>query len=106
MWGVFLKLSDLTNKIEYTLLSGDLGADVTDICYDSRKAEAGKVFVAMVGTVVDGHDFVNSAYEKGCRVFVVEREVQLPEDATIIKVDNCRITLALLSKNFFESILP
>ena len=96
-----MKLSELTNKIEYTLLSGNLDTDVTDICYDSRRAEAGKAFVAMVGTVVDGHDYVNSAYEKGCRVFVVEREVQLPEDATIIKVDNCRIALALLSKNFF-----
>lgn len=96
-----MKLSELTSKIEYILLNGNLDEEITDICYDSRKAEKGKIFVAMVGTVVDGHDYVASAYEKGCRAFVVEREVTVPSDATVIKVNNCRIALALLSKNFF-----
>ena len=97
-----MKLSKLTYKIEYTLLCGNLDVDVSDLCYDSRKAESGKLFVAMVGTIVDGHDYVISAYEKGCRVFVVERPVNLPEDATVLQVKNCRVALALLSKNFFD----
>ena len=99
-----MKLDSLLKKIEYTLLCGNLDHDVSDLCYDSRKADSGKLFVAMVGTNVDGHDYVNSAYDNGCRVFVVERPVSLPCDpkTTIIQVKNCRVALALLSKNFFD----
>ncbi len=97
-----MKLSQILNNIDYSLICGNLDADITDICYDSRKASLGKIFVAMVGTNVDGHDYINSAYEKGARVFVVQRDIDALDGATIIKVENCRVALALLSKNFFD----
>lgn len=99
-----MELKILLNSIEYTLLCGNLEKDITDICYDSRKASDGKIFVAMVGTVVDGHEYVKSAYDKGARVFVVEHPVSLEEDEkiTIIQVKNTRLALAVLSKNFFD----
>lgn len=98
-----MKLNMLLQNIEYTLLCGNLDHEISDLCYDSRKAESGKLFVAMVGTNVDGHDYVSSAFEKGVRVFVVEHPISLPssENVTVIQVKNCRIALALLSKNFF-----
>lgn len=99
-----MELKKILNSIEYTLLCGNLEKEITDICYDSRKASDGKIFVAMVGTVVDGHEYVKSAYDKGARVFVVEHAVSLEEDenVTIIQVKNTRIALAVLSKNFFD----
>ncbi len=98
-----MRLDFVLDNLEYTILRGNLEHNISDICYDSRKADSGKLFVAMVGTVVDGHDYVMSAYEKGIRVFVVEKPVPLPQDieTTVILVKNCRIALALLSKNFF-----
>ena len=98
-----MKLSELLKNAEYTLLCGDLNADIIDICYDSRKAEKDKVFVAMVGTVVDGHNYIMNAYEKGVRSFIIENEVSLPKDEkiTVVKVQNSRKALALISKNFF-----
>lgn len=98
-----MKFSLLLNEIEYSLVCGSVDTDISDICYDSRKAENGKIFVAISGLSVDGHNFVMSAYEKGCRTFVVEKEVSLPRDATIVKVSDSRKALALLSKNYFNN---
>ncbi|MBQ8869411.1 MAG: UDP-N-acetylmuramoyl-L-alanyl-D-glutamate--2,6-diaminopimelate ligase [Oscillospiraceae bacterium] len=96
-----MKLEKLLFGIDYSLICGNTDIDISDICYDSRKAENGKIFVALPGTNVDGHDFIPSAYEKGARAFVVERGIDIPAGTTVIKVENCRKALALLSKNYF-----
>ena len=96
-----MRLDKLLSGIEHSLICGNTDIDISDICYDSRKAEAGKIFVALPGTNVDGHNFISSAYEKGARAFVVERDIELPKDCAVIKVSNCRKALALLSKNYF-----
>ena len=75
--------------------------EITDIVYDSRKAAAGKLFVAMRGVKSDGHDFCAAAYDAGCRDFVVERKVSLPDDAITYLVSDTRRALSVLSKNFF-----
>ena len=72
-----MKLRSLLNGVDYSLLCGSLDCEINDICYDSRKADKGKIFVAIVGLNVDGHSFVSSAYDKGTRVFIVEREISL-----------------------------
>ncbi len=96
-----MRLDKLLSGIEHSLICGNTDIDISDICYDSRKADAGKIFVALPGTNVDGHNFISSAYEKGARAFVVERDIDLPDNSTVIKVENCRKALALLSKNYF-----
>lgn len=42
------------------------------ICTDSREACEGTLFVAMRGERVDGHDFMRSAYDRGCRCFLCD----------------------------------
>lgn len=42
------------------------------------------VFVATVTPLIDGHDLLGTAYDRGCRLFVCEREVVLPRDAVIL----------------------
>ena len=48
--------------------------DVADVAYDSRKTVKGGMFVAIQGTVVDGHKFIDSAVEAGAEVIVAEKE--------------------------------
>ena len=74
---------------------------IHDIVYDSRKAKAGVIFVCIVGAVADGHKYAASAYEKGARVFVCEKPLDLPADALVYRVDNTRRALAALSACFF-----
>ncbi len=100
-----MKLSLLLEKVN--ILSGFGNFDpryeeeVISLCCDSRKAAEGAVFVCIKGAVSDGHEYAPAAYSKGCRIFVAERELSLPDDALVIISDNTRIALAEMSQKFF-----
>ena len=57
----------------------------------------------MVGARIDSHDFMQEVAEKGCRLFVVEKEIpeeqlqKLPEGTSVVRVDSAREALAHLS---------
>ena len=93
-------LNRLLDGIEYSSY-GNLDVEVEDIVYDSRVARPNTAFVCIVGFQLDGHNYAQSAYEKGTRVFVAQRELDLPEDATVIITEDNRKTLALMSANLF-----
>ena len=76
-----MKLNDLVQHISHT---GASETDITAITYDSRKACAGSLFVCLVGAWLDGHTYAESAYQNGCRAFLVEHRVDLPADAVQI----------------------
>jgi len=46
-----------------------------NIKIDSRKVEAGDTFVAIKGTTVDGHDFINKAIQNGATKVVIEKDI-------------------------------
>ena len=85
------------NKISYTLLQGNLDQEASEVVYDSRKAAEHTVFVCMKGAKADSHDFIPSVLSSGCRILVVEHPVSVPEDVTVIQVENGRQALAHLS---------
>lgn len=76
--------------------------DIEDIVYDSRKAKENTIFVAIKGETLDGHEFIDSAYSKGARVFIVNDNIHLPDDAVKIIVEDSRTSLSKMSANFFE----
>jgi len=94
-------LSSILQQTSFELTQGDLAMEISSLTFDSRKAEEGSVFMAIVGNLTDGHQFVQSAYELGCRAFVVEQNVSLPTDATIIKVPKTDLALADLACAFY-----
>ena len=51
---------------------------------DSRKITKGDIFVAIKGSVVDGHDFVEKAYELGAIKAIVEHKVDCPIEQEIV----------------------
>lgn len=98
-----MRIKEWLTGTEYTLIQGDLDAEVTDVVYDSRKAKPGVVFVCMRGTRVDSHDFISEVIEKGITVLVVEKDIEsLPKSVTVIRVTNARETLAFLSAARFD----
>ena len=70
--------------------------------YDSRMATAGTVFFCLVGKTSDGHLYAPSAYRNGCRIFAVERELDLPKDALQLLVPDTRKALADCSAVFYD----
>lgn len=51
---------------------------------DSRKIKPGQTFVAIKGFTVDGHDYINSAIEKGATKVVVEKDVNVDVEKEIV----------------------
>ena len=96
-----MKLKKLLEGIEYELVKGNVDIEVSNIYYDSRKVEEGSLFYAMVGSSVDGHDYIDSAIEKGAKVIVISKDINIDKDVTVIKIDDTRRMLSKISINFF-----
>ncbi len=98
-----MQLAKLLTGVEYKVLQGSLERDVKDIAYDSRKVVPDGMFVAIEGTVQDGHAYIDSAVEAGARVIVVEKEsVVEKEGVTVLLVKNGREALSLMSAAYFD----
>ncbi|HLR35269.1 MAG TPA: UDP-N-acetylmuramoyl-L-alanyl-D-glutamate--2,6-diaminopimelate ligase [Tissierellales bacterium] len=95
-----MKLKNLIKNIDVKKIIGSLDLEITGINHDSREIKPGDLFVAIEGFNVDGHDFLNEVGYKGAKAVIVEKDVTLKEDITIIKVEDTRIALAELSSVF------
>lgn len=81
---------------------GCADAEIEKLEYNSKKASPGTLFFCLPGARVDGHEFAPIAYEAGCRHFVVERILPLPDDAVQVKVAKSREALAYMSAEFYD----
>ena len=88
--------------IKHELLQGTKDVPVTGICMDSRKVTEGNLFICISGYQSDGHDFIPKALEAGATSLVVEKDVDVPNDITVVKVKDGRVALALLSAAWYE----
>lgn len=68
---------------------------------NSRKVVPGSAFVCISGAVSDGHQYVKDVAERGAAAVIVEKDVEVPEGLTVIKVENTRYALALMSAAYF-----
>ena len=102
-----MKLFDLVSQAGLAMtpeLQKELQAnpqEIQSVQRDSRRVEANDLFVCITGTSFDGHNYAKQVYDKGCRCFVAEKPLLLPDDAIVIPVDSTRKALALLSDAFF-----
>ena len=96
-----MQLKLLLSKAKTREIRGPLDVEISTICYDSRKAKPGALFVAMRGGHVDGHDYVSQAISRGAAAVMVERPMpELPATVTSIVVDDSRAALAFLAAFF------
>ena len=73
--------------------------DIVSIEYDSRKVKRGSLFCCIVGALLDGHSFAESAVKNGAAALLVERE--LPLDVPQIVVKNARKAMAEMAAAFY-----
>jgi len=87
--------------LRYEVSQGSDGINVTELINDSRKVTEGSVFVCIRGAVSDGHAFARDVAEKGAAALVVEKDVDVPQNVTVIRVEDTRYALALMSAAYF-----
>lgn len=98
-----MNIRDIIKNCDILNVTGDLNEDIESIEFDSRKVKANTLFVCIKGYSVDGHSFIQTAYDKGVRTFLVEDDVELIEDCTFIKVSNTREAMATVSANLYNN---
>jgi len=98
-----MHLNEIVNRCNIISISGPINPDIKSIVFDSRKAGLGTVFVAIKGTQVDGHQYINQVIDKGCLCLVVEEEVNVPSNVTVVKVENTSECLGLMASEFYAN---
>lgn len=96
------KLRQILEKVEYELIKGNLDTEIRDIKDNSNKVQKGDLFIALVGTTADSHKFIPDAIQKGASVVVIERDIVINEDVTVIKIKSSRKALAYMAAAYFD----
>ena len=90
-----LTISELAIATKGKLVIGNESDTINDIVIDSRKANKDNVFVAVIGENLDGHQFMQSAYENGCKTFIKNA-------SSSIKLNSSDINLIEVKDNYIR----
>ena len=96
------KIELLVQELEHELLQGSLEGEISELVYDTRKVTKDAMFVCIAGTAFDSHEKAAEVAAAGAKVIVVSKEVEVPENVTVLKVADTRYALALLSAAYFD----
>lgn len=95
-------LSDILNGVDVLDILGNKEIEISEIVFDSRKVIENSLYIAIKGTLADGHQYISSAIEKGAKGIVCEVLPEQKEEGIIyIKVENSSKVLGLLAINFY-----
>jgi UDP-N-acetylmuramoyl-L-alanyl-D-glutamate--2,6-diaminopimelate ligase len=100
-----MRLTHLLKGLEYES-KGNLellDAELSELVFDSRKAKAGTVFLALKGTNADGHDFIEKAISQGAEIVVCERIDNFVPAVLYIQVGNSHHALGIMACNFYDN---
>lgn len=95
-------LTSIVQDLEYDNIKGDLNREISAISYDSRDAVDNSIFVAISGFAVDGHHYIDKAIKQGASTIILEKDIPIEHDVTVLKVVNSRDALARVSANFYQ----
>jgi UDP-N-acetylmuramoyl-L-alanyl-D-glutamate--2,6-diaminopimelate ligase len=97
-------LSDILTGLPFTELQGASDVEISAVVFDSRKVVRGCLFVAVRGTQVDGHDYIQKAIEQGAVAVICE---ELPGhtagEVDFLMVKDSAVALGIVSANFYDN---
>ncbi|WP_337043361.1 UDP-N-acetylmuramoyl-L-alanyl-D-glutamate--2,6-diaminopimelate ligase [Emticicia sp. 17c] len=95
-------LSDILYKVSLQAVSGKTDININSLIFDSRKVQQGSLFIAIGGTQVDGHQFIEKAIELGASAILCEHFPEnRHENVTYLKVENSARAMGFLAANFY-----
>ena len=100
-----LTISELLLATNGTLVQGNKNDRINDVVIDSRKVNSENLFVAIIGENLDGHNFMQGAYEKGCRNFMKNKSNSIKidgSDINLIEVEDTTLALGDISRFYKE----
>lgn len=97
-------LKDLLYGVSLVERSGSTQTAISKVCFDSREVVKDALFIAVKGTQVDGHNYIEKAIELGAAAIVCETiPEKLHEKISYLGVKDSSLALALIAANFFDN---
>ena len=101
-----MELKKILQGLEGIKAKGNVNIDIKGIEKNSKEVKEGYMFVAIKGFSTDGHQFVESAIENGAQCVMLQegcdlKSLNIPEDITVLMVEDTREALAICSSNFY-----
>lgn len=98
------ELKDILYKVTINAVVGSTNVKMNALHFDSRRISNNDVFVAIKGSVSDGHQFIDIAIESGAVAVVCEKlPDNLQNGITYIEVENASSALAYMASNFYKN---
>lgn len=98
------KLKDILVGVNIVNVDGNTESKVAAITLDSREVHANTAFVAIEGTQVDGHKYINKAIEKGATIIVYNKIIEnFDSNVVYVKVKNSSEALGIMASNFYDN---
>jgi len=97
-----VNLKNILEDITFKSIQGNLDRDVHAVVFDSREVSENDLFVAVKGTITDGHQYIETAAEKGATIIVCEKTPKnINQNITVLQVTDSAKALSLLAANFY-----
>lgn len=96
-----MKLKQIMEGINYSIIKGNDNADINKVEYDSRNIMSGDVFFCIEGYKTDGHKYASNAVRSGASAIVCQKDIDISKNCTVIKVQDTREALAQAAANFY-----
>ncbi|KRO64997.1 MAG: UDP-N-acetylmuramoylalanyl-D-glutamate--2,6-diaminopimelate ligase [Cryomorphaceae bacterium BACL11 MAG-121015-bin20] len=99
-----MKLQDLLYKVNILKLIGSTNIEISDVQFDSRKIQKKGLFIAIKGTISDGHQYIQNTIKEGAIAIIVEQlPSQLNDKITYVQVANSYNALGVIAANFYNN---
>ena len=97
-----MKLKNLVSKLNVLEVKGDLERDICGVQIDSRQVGEGHLFIAVRGTVADGHNYIGKALEQGAAAILCETiPADAAENITFVRVENTEQVVGQVATTFY-----
>ncbi|MCF1420280.1 UDP-N-acetylmuramoyl-L-alanyl-D-glutamate--2,6-diaminopimelate ligase [Mangrovimonas futianensis] len=97
------QLKDIIYKVSLNSVVGNTSLSVNKIEFDSRAISENDIFVAIRGTVTDGHDYINKAIGQGASAIICEKlPIELVNGVVYVVVENASSALAIMASNYYS----
>lgn len=97
-------MSNILENIKIRKMIGTMPSNISSVCIDSRKVVENSVFIAINGSNLNGHHYINKAVELGAKIIVCE---ELPEsifeNICYVLVNDSANTAGIIASNFYDN---
>ena len=99
-----INLKDILWKVAIEAVHGSTDVAIEKMEFDSRKVSENDVFIAIRGTISDGHEFIETAINKGAIAIICDSFPKIiVSGITYIKVNDTNKAMAFMAANYFDN---